>query len=56
MIAHRLETVLDSDLIIVMDAGKVAESGAPAQLLRHPEGAFSVLYRDHLQASKKRAE
>jgi len=32
-IAHRLDTVLDGDLVAVMHAGRVAEFGSPAQLL-----------------------
>lgn len=36
-IAHRLDTVLDGDLVAVMHAGKVVEFGPPAVLLA-PEG------------------
>jgi ATP-binding cassette, subfamily C (CFTR/MRP), member 1 len=32
-IAHRLDTIRDADLIVVMDKGKVVESGAPGELL-----------------------
>ncbi len=32
-IAHRLETIADYDLVVVMDQGKVAEIGSPLQLL-----------------------
>ena len=38
-IAHRLNTVIDSDRIIVMDHGRVMENGAPAELLQR-EGGF----------------
>lgn len=41
-IAHRLETVIDFDQIIVLDAGKVVESGAPHALLQQ-DGVFSHL-------------
>eukprot|EP01060_Flectonema_neradi_P004870 TRINITY_DN13201_c0_g1_i1.p1 TRINITY_DN13201_c0_g1~~TRINITY_DN13201_c0_g1_i1.p1 ORF type:complete len:1324 (+),score=235.45 TRINITY_DN13201_c0_g1_i1:56-4027(+) len=42
-IAHRLDTVIDSDLVVVMDAGHVAEVGHPADLLRNPDGYFSKM-------------
>jgi ABC-type transport system involved in Fe-S cluster assembly fused permease/ATPase subunit len=34
VIAHRLSTVVDADQIVVLDAGRVAERGTHAQLLR----------------------
>ncbi|KAI8468106.1 MAG: hypothetical protein J3K34DRAFT_479395 [Monoraphidium minutum] len=42
-IAHRLDSVIRSDQVIVMDAGEVAEIGAPSALLAKPHGAFSSL-------------
>ena len=32
-IAHRLDTIIDSDLVVVMDSGKCVESGHPFSLL-----------------------
>ena len=32
-IAHRLETIADYDMVVVMEKGLVAESGSPLQLL-----------------------
>jgi ABC-type multidrug transport system fused ATPase/permease subunit len=40
-IAHRLDTVLDSDKVLVMDAGRVAEFDAPARLLSDPTSMFA---------------
>jgi ATP-binding cassette subfamily C (CFTR/MRP) protein 4 len=39
-IAHRLNTVIDSDKILVMDKGMVVEFGQPHQLLQNREGFF----------------
>jgi subfamily B ATP-binding cassette protein MsbA len=43
-IAHRLSTVQNADLILVMNAGKVAELGTHAQLLAR-KGIYYRLYR-----------
>ncbi|XP_062563883.1 ATP-binding cassette sub-family C member 4-like [Armigeres subalbatus] len=37
-IAHRLHTVMDSDRVLVMDAGRVVEFGHPHDLLHGPSG------------------
>lgn len=42
-VAHRLDTVMDNDRILVMDAGQVAEFGKPSELLQHPNGLFTKL-------------
>jgi ATP-binding cassette, subfamily B, bacterial MsbA len=44
VIAHRLSTVEQADRIIVLDAGRVAESGTHAQLLAHG-GLYAQLHR-----------
>ena len=43
VIAHRLSTVVDADLIYVIDGGRVAESGTHAELLARG-GAYQRLY------------
>ena len=43
-IAHRLETILDYDKVLVMDAGKVVEFDDPRILLGRPESEFARLY------------
>jgi ATP-binding cassette subfamily C (CFTR/MRP) protein 1 len=44
-IAHRLNTIIDYDSIVVVDAGKVGEMGAPRTLLSDEDGLFSSLVR-----------
>ena len=42
-IAHRLNTIMDYDVILVVDQGKAAEFGTPAELLSNKDGIFSEL-------------
>jgi ABC-type multidrug transport system fused ATPase/permease subunit len=41
-VAHRLNTIMDYDLILVMDSGRAAEFGSPADLLER-NGVFTEL-------------
>lgn len=40
-IAHRLNTVMDSDRIVVLEAGKIAEQGRPSEMLENLDGYLS---------------
>ena len=42
-IAHRLSTIVDADQIIVMDAGRIAESGSHASLLKK-QGLYAEMW------------
>lgn len=44
-IAHRINTILDSDRIIVLDHGSVAEFDRPSVLVRH-KGLFYELVKE----------
>ena len=44
-IAHRINTILDSDRIVVLDHGKVAEFDTPAALIKE-RGLFYELVRE----------
>lgn len=39
-IAHRLNTILDADRIIVLEQGKISEFGTPQDLLANTESIF----------------
>lgn len=52
-IAHRLNTIMDSDKILVMDAGRVAEFDSPLNLLQNPSSLFSSLVNDTGERSAK---
>jgi ATP-binding cassette, subfamily C (CFTR/MRP), member 4 len=45
-VAHRLDTIIDFDLCLVLGAGKVLEFGSPAELLRRQGGAFASMVQD----------
>jgi len=44
-IAHRVDTILDSDKILVMKDGRAAEFAAPAELLALPDSEFAEIVR-----------
>ncbi|XP_067621301.1 ATP-binding cassette sub-family C member Sur isoform X2 [Eurosta solidaginis] len=42
-IAHRLQTILDYDRIIVLEQGRIVEDGTPSELQQRKDGAFYSL-------------
>ncbi|XP_032237842.2 ATP-binding cassette sub-family C member 4 isoform X2 [Nematostella vectensis] len=47
-IAHRLNTIMDYDKILVLERGRVAEYGTPQELMEMPDGVFRQLYESHV--------
>ncbi|KAJ0181179.1 hypothetical protein K1T71_003264 [Dendrolimus kikuchii] len=45
-IAHRLNTIMDSDRVLVMDKGTAAEFDTPYTLLSNPNSIFSFMVRE----------
>ncbi|KAF5733430.1 ATP binding cassette subfamily B4 isoform 1 [Tripterygium wilfordii] len=54
IVAHRLTTVRNADMIAVIYRGKMVEQGTHSELLKDPEGAYSQLIR--LQEGNKDLE
>ncbi|KAL9980573.1 hypothetical protein ACROYT_G009176 [Oculina patagonica] len=46
-IAHRLDSILDYDRIVVIDEGQIVEVGSPDFLLKKKEGQFYRLYEHY---------
>ena len=51
MIAHRLSTIRDADVIVVIDNGKVAESGRHEELIEK-KGCYYQLYQTQFAGNK----
>eukprot|EP01127_Copromyxa_protea_P010841 TRINITY_DN2685_c0_g2_i4.p1 TRINITY_DN2685_c0_g2~~TRINITY_DN2685_c0_g2_i4.p1 ORF type:complete len:931 (+),score=213.14 TRINITY_DN2685_c0_g2_i4:1731-4523(+) len=45
-IAHRINTIMDYNRVMVLDKGKIAEYGNPQVLLQNPNSVFSGLVRE----------
>ena len=50
-IAHRINTVVDSDKILVLNKGTIAEYDSPTNLLKNGTSLFAQLYNE---AGKKK--
>jgi ABC-type multidrug transport system fused ATPase/permease subunit len=45
-IAHRLESVMEYDKVLVLGAGEILEYGAPSELLKDKHGSFYAMVED----------
>jgi len=43
-IAHKLQTILDFDRVLLLDKGQIVETGNPQELLANDTSAFRALY------------
>jgi ABC-type glutathione transport system ATPase component len=43
-VAHRLDSVLDCDRVIVLEGGRLVEQGPPRHLLRETQSCFAAMY------------
>jgi len=51
-IAHRINTIINSDNVMVLDAGKCIEYGNPQKLAADPKSEFSILIKE-IEKEKK---
>nr|ACF22787.1 MDR-like ABC transporter [Brachypodium distachyon] len=51
-IAHRLSTVTNTDVIVVMDKGEVVETGSHATLVSESNGIYSRMYHMQIKGAK----
>ncbi|MCO5582775.1 hypothetical protein L7F22_036674 [Adiantum nelumboides] len=53
-IAHRLMTVMNSDLVLVLNDGKIVEFDKPGRLLKKPSSLFAKLVAEFYRSSGTR--
>ncbi|KAI3842341.1 hypothetical protein MKW98_026131 [Papaver atlanticum] len=51
-VAHRIHTVIDSDLVLVLSEGRVVEYDTPAKLLEREDSFFSKLIKEYSMRSR----
>jgi ATP-binding cassette subfamily B (MDR/TAP) protein 9 len=53
IVAHRLSTIKNADIIFVIGDGNVVEQGNHSELIQNPDGAYSALIKCQMDAQKK---
>ena len=49
IVAHRLSTIRNADMICVIDQGVLVEQGTHAELIAKPSGAYAALVQRQMQ-------
>lgn len=52
-IAHRLNTIINSDKVLVLSFGKIKEYDSPKNLMQNPESEFSQLLKEIKKENKE---
>jgi ABC-type multidrug transport system fused ATPase/permease subunit len=53
VIAHRIDTIMDCDSLLVLSGGELVEQGAPGELAARPDGTFSRMVAAAAAAAAK---
>ena len=56
IVAHRLSTVQNADIIFVLESGKIAESGSHDELIRNVDGVYSNLISRQMKEKESKKE
>lgn len=48
-VAHRLDTIMEFDKVMILDKGEVVEHGIPRQLLEIEGGSFRALWEEYIK-------
>ena len=55
MIAHRLTSITDADIILVIDKGRIAEQGSHSELI-NKQGIYNNMWNEYQQSIKWKIE